>query len=79
MTNFESVAHEEVATYLKGKDLSKLSTVLDLYQWSVRFIKHLSQIRTKETSVNAVMKAVQKESGDYWEEWVKPAFADVAK
>jgi len=79
MTNFEKIVDLSVAEYLKDKDVDKLYVVRDLYTWSINFIKHLTEIRTKETCVQAVMDSIQRNTGSYWQDWVRPSFVDIRK
>lgn len=76
MTNFEKVVDEEIAKFIASRDLSILGGVLDLFKHCVNLVEYLSKIRTRETCINAVMQSVEKNSGAYWNDWVKPAFSD---
>lgn len=74
MTNFEKSVDEMVSEYLKGKDISKLGTVLEFNEWVIKFVKHLSQIRPVRQCVDTVMDSVKRNTGEYWKDWVKTVF-----
>jgi len=70
----EETINEVVSNYLEGKDLSELDTILELNKWAIGFCKHLGEIRPMPYVVETVMDAVRENTGEYWEEFVKPVF-----